>query len=214
VPANKLGTFDGRRPEFFRALAAKADCKDLDGTPLTFTPHDLRRIFATETVNSGLPVHIAQRLLGHLSLDTTQGYIAVYPKQVISNYRSFIDNRRSFRPTLEYRDPTAEEWADFENHFTLRRVALGTCHRPYGTPCIHEHACVRCPMLQVDPDQLPRLRELKTNALTRLQEAKQKTWLGEVAALEESLRHIRQKQAQAARIQDRLHGDTGEHARQ
>jgi integrase len=199
---------------FLRALAAKADCKDLDGTPLTFTPHDLRRIFATETVNSGLPVHIAQRLLGHLSLDTTQGYIAVYPEQVISNYRSFIDNRRLFRPTLEYRDPTAEEWADFENHFTLRRVALGTCHRPYGTPCIHEHACVRCPMLQVDPDQLPRLRELETNALTRLQEAKQKTWLGEVAALEESLRHIREKQAQAARIQDRLHGDTGEHTRQ
>lgn len=185
-------------------MAAKADCKDIDGTPLTFTPHDLRRIFATETVNSGLPVHITQHLLGHLNLNTTQGYIAVYPEQVIRNYRSFIDNRRVFRPAQEYRDPTSDEWAEFENHFTLRRVALGTCHRPYGTPCIHEHACVRCPMLQVDPAQLSRLQELETNAVTRLEEAKQKTWLGEVAALEESLRHIREKQVQATQISDRV----------
>jgi site-specific recombinase XerD len=187
-----------------RATAVKADCRDIDGTELTFTPHDLRRIFATETVNSGLPIHIAQHLLGHINLNTTQGYVAVYPEQVIRNYRTFIDNRRAIRPAQEYRDPTAEEWAEFEEHFTLRRVALGTCHRPYGTPCVHEHACVRCPMLQVDPAQQPRLQELEANALKRLDEAKQKTWLGEVAALEESLRHIREKQVQATQISDRV----------
>lgn len=187
-----------------QASALKANLKDVDGTPLTFTPHDLRRIFATETVNSGLPIHIAQHLLGHINLTTTQGYVAIYPEQVIRNYRTFIDNRRSIRPSQEYRDPTAEEWTEFEKHFTLRRVALGTCHRPYGTPCVHEHACVRCPMLQVDPGQLPRLQELETNALNRLNEAKQKTWLGEVAALEESLRHIREKQVQATHVHQRV----------
>lgn len=187
-----------------RATAVKAGCRDIDGTELAFTPHDLRRIFATEAVNSGLPIHIAQHLLGHINLNTTQGYVAVYPEQVIRNYRTFIDNRRAIRPAQEYRDPTTEEWAEFENHFTLRRVALGTCHRPYGTPCVHEHACVRCPMLQVDPAQQPRLRELEANALKRLDEAKQKTWLGEVAALEESLRHIREKQIQATQINDRV----------
>jgi hypothetical protein len=159
---------------------------------------------ATETVNSGLPIHIAQHLLGRINPNTTQGYVAVYPEQVIRNYRTFIDNRRSIRPTQEYRDPTAEEWAEFENHFTLRRVALGTCHRPYGTPCIHEHACVRCPLLQVDPAQQPRLQEREANALKRLDEAKGKTRLGEVAALEESLRHIREKQLQASHISDRV----------
>jgi site-specific recombinase XerD len=39
------------------------------------------RIFSTETVNSGLPIHIAARLLGHLDLNTTQGYVAVYPAE-------------------------------------------------------------------------------------------------------------------------------------
>jgi integrase len=42
-------------------LAIRAAIVDVDGTPLRFTPHDFRRIFATETVNSGLPIHIAAK---------------------------------------------------------------------------------------------------------------------------------------------------------
>ncbi len=33
-----------------------------DGTPLRFTPHDFRRIFATEAVAAGLPIHIAAKI--------------------------------------------------------------------------------------------------------------------------------------------------------
>lgn len=204
-PARVMSTAGARH--LLRTTALEAGLKDVDGSSLIFSPHDLRRIFATETVNSGLPIHIAQHLLGHLNLNTTQGYVAIYPEQVIKNYRTFIDNRRSSRSAQEYRDPTAEEWSEFERHFTLRRVALGTCHRPYGTPCVHEHACVRCPMLQIDPEQMPRLQEREINTLTRIDEARQKTWLGEVAALEESLRHIREKQTQAACIAQRLQSD-------
>ena len=41
-------------------------------------PARLRRptgpgIFSTETVNSGLPIHFAAKLLGHLDLKTTKG---------------------------------------------------------------------------------------------------------------------------------------------
>jgi hypothetical protein len=46
------------------------------------------------------------------------------------------------RPREEYREPTDAEWAEFRDHFQLRKVALGTCDRPYGTPCQHEHACL------------------------------------------------------------------------
>jgi hypothetical protein len=38
---------------------------------------------------------------------------------------------------------------------------------PYGTPCAHEHACIRCPMLQINPKMLPRLDELEADLLTR-----------------------------------------------
>jgi integrase len=181
-------------------LTVTAGIADTDGTPLRFTPHDFRRVFATETVNSGLPIHIAARLLGHLDLNTTQGYVAVYPEEVIRHYRQFVATRRTQRPSEEYREPTDTEWAEFRDHFSLRKVALGTCHRPYGTPCQHEHACVRCPMLRLSPDQVPRLLEIEANTRERLDEARRMQWLGEVAALEESLRHIAGKKQQADRL--------------
>lgn len=181
-------------------LASYAALRDVDGTLLTFTPHDFRRVFATETVNAGLPIHIAAKLLGHLDVGTTQGYVAVYPDTVIRHYRDFIAGRRQSRPDEEYREPTPAEWADFENHFALRKLALGTCSRPYGTGCAHEHACLRCSLQRVDPTQLPRLEELQDNANHRLDEAHRMGWLGEVTALEESLRHIADKKAQAARL--------------
>ncbi|MFI7166505.1 tyrosine-type recombinase/integrase [Rhodococcus erythropolis] len=38
---------------------------DAVGQPLRYTPHDFRRLWATDSVNSGFPVHIAAKLLGH-----------------------------------------------------------------------------------------------------------------------------------------------------
>ena len=181
-------------------LVGYAGLRDVDGTPLRFVPHDFRRIFATEAVNSGLPVHIAAKLLGHLDLNTTRGYVAVYPEQVIRHYRDFIDRRRQCRPAEEYREPTAAEWKEFEAHFGQRAVALGTCARPYGSPCAHEHACVRCPMLRVDPAQLPRLETIEVNVRGRLAEALEMNWRGEVAGLEESLRHVINKKEQTIKL--------------
>jgi hypothetical protein len=95
------------------------------------------------------------------------------------------------------RTASGEEWAEIENHFLLRKVPLGDCHRPYGTPCVHEHACTRCRFLQVDPAQLPRIEDMTRNAQERLTEARDRAWLGEVAALEESLEHLRQRRDEA-----------------
>ncbi|MGW0825538.1 tyrosine-type recombinase/integrase [Streptomyces sp. NPDC002845] len=186
--------------DFLTEHALRAGIADVDGTPLRFTPHDFRRIFSTETVNGGLPIHIAAKLLGHLDLNTTQAYVAVYPEEVIRHYRQFVDQRRTHRPSEEYREPSDTEWQDFRDHFSLRKVALGTCDRPYGTPCQHENACVRCPMLRLDLAQEPRLLEIETNTRQRLGEAQRMQWLGEVAGLQESLRHIADKKQQAERL--------------
>ncbi|MEU3181340.1 site-specific integrase [Streptomyces albidoflavus] len=129
--------------------------RDQAGQPLRYTPHDFRRMFATEAVTGGLPVHIATRILGHKTLTTTQAYLAVFQDDLVRTYRGFLDRRRAERPQEEYREPTAAEWHDFQQHFELRKVSLGTCGRPYGTPCKHEHACIRCPVLQMDPRQWP-----------------------------------------------------------
>ncbi|WP_344596663.1 hypothetical protein [Actinomadura vinacea] len=84
---------------------------------------------------------MAARILGHKSLTTTQAYLAVFQDDLVRAYRGFLDRRRADRPAEEYRDPTDQEWLDFQQHFELRKVSLGNCGRPYGTPCQHEHAC-------------------------------------------------------------------------
>jgi len=55
-----------------RAMAA-AGLTGPDGTPLRITPHDFRRIFATDALRAGLPPHIAAKILGHIDLNTTMG---------------------------------------------------------------------------------------------------------------------------------------------
>ena len=166
---------------------------DAGGGARRFTPHDFRRIFATEAVATGLPVHIAAKLLGHQSLATTQAYVAVYNQDVIDHHRAFIARRRGLRPSEEYRQPTDAEWEEFLGHFERRKVELGVCGRAYGTPCQHEHACIRCPMLRPDPNQLDRLIEIIENLDARLAEARDRGWLGEVEGLEASLGAARDK---------------------
>lgn len=163
------------------------------GQPLEWRPHDFRRIFVTDAIRSGLPPHIAAKLCGHSTVDTTMGYAAIYPEDVIAHHRAFIARRRAERPSEEYRELTATEWDEFLAHFELRKVALGTCGRDHGTPCQHENACVRCPLLRVDPAQLPRLEEIHSNLTDRLQEAKEHGWLGEVAAIETTMAAAAQK---------------------
>lgn len=169
---------------------------DVTGQPLRFTPHDFRRLFITDAVLHGMPPHIAQLVAGHRDINTTMGYKAVYPEEVINGHRAFIARRRAMRPGEEYRVPTDAEWHEFLGHFERRKVALGTCGRSYATPCIHEHSCLRCPLLRPDPTGRHRIEEIRDNLLARIGEARREGWLGEVDGLQISLAGARQKLTQ------------------
>ena len=168
-------------------------------TGLVFTPHDFRRLFATELVNSGLPIHIGAALLGHLSLETTRGYVAVFDDEVVRHYQSFLHRRRAQRPAEDYKPVTNHERREFEQHFDRRKVELGNCARPYGTSCPHEHACLRCPVLHIDPDMLPRLNEIETDLHARRSRAATEGWLGEIEGIDLTLEFLQDKRNQAER---------------
>lgn len=172
---------------------ARTGLRDTAGEPLHYTAHDFRRIFTTEAVTGGLPVHIAARLLGHHTVTTTQSYLAVFQEDLVRAYRSFLDGRRAVRPEAEYREPTDEEWHEFQQHFHTRKLELGDCARPYGTGCQHEHSCLRCPMLRVAPTQRPRLINIIRNLDDRITEAKMNGWLGEAQGLQYSLTKATEK---------------------
>jgi integrase len=177
------------------ALAATG-LTDANGDQLHFQPHDFRRIFVTDAIMNGLPPHIAQVICGHKSIETTMGYKAVYPAETIEAHRAFIARRRATRPSEEYRTPTDEEWDAFLAHFEKRKVSVGTCARAFGTPCVHEHACVRCSLLRPDPTQRTRLEEIRDNLEARIIEAKREGWLGEVEGLQVSYSGVKDKLTQ------------------
>jgi site-specific recombinase XerD len=165
-----------------------------------FTPHDFRRILATELVNSGLPIHIGAALLGHLNVQTTRGYVAVFDEDVVRHYQEFLHRRRERRPQSEYRPVTGAEWTEFEEHFDRRKVELGNCARPYGTGCQHEHACLRCPFLQIYPNMLPRLEEIESYLLARRARAEAEGWLGEIEGVDLTLTFLRSKRDDTSRL--------------
>jgi len=199
---------DGTIRRYIHHTLAVSGLTDASSAPLTYTPHDFRRLFATDVIRSGLPPHIAAKVLGHVDLGTTMGYAAIYPEDVIAHHRAYIARRRALRPAEEYRTLTVEEWDQFLNHFELRKVALGVCTRDFGTPCAHEHSCVRCPLLRPDPAQRARLEEIRDNLTARIAEAEQHGWLGEIAGLQASLAAAEQKLEAMSQLAARHGGST------
>jgi len=174
--------------------------KDVAGRTMRYTFHDFRRLFITDAIVHGMPPHIAQLVAGHRDINTTMGYKAVYPEEVINGHRAFIARRRALRPTEEYRTPTDAEWAEFVGHFERRKVAIGDCGRSYDTPCIHEHSCLRCPLLRPDPAARTRLHQIRDNLLARIAEAESHRWYGEAEGLKVSLAGANAKLAQMDQI--------------
>ncbi|WP_330461660.1 DUF4158 domain-containing protein [Streptomyces sp. NBC_00820] len=102
--------------------------------------------------------------------------------------------------------PTRDEveWVsgatDCDQHLLALLLMLKSYQR-MGFPEAEESACVRCFVLRLDlAAQEPWLLEIEANTSRRLGEAQRMQWLGEVAGLQESLRHIADKEQQAERL--------------
>jgi hypothetical protein len=190
-----------RLMRLLRELAALADLRDpaQPDQPVTFTPHDFRRLFTTELVGAGLPLHIAATLLsGTCPWKPPAATPRSSPSTSSLPTRPSSSGAAGYAPTPRMRPATGEEWDDFQQHFLRRKVALGDCHRPYGTPCVHEHACVKCRFLAVDPAAAARIEEMTTNTCDRIREARDRGWLGELTILEEQLAALRGRSTELA----------------
>jgi integrase len=198
---------DGSLRQLLQGALANAGILGTDGAALHFTPHDFRRVFVTDAIVNGLPPHIAQMICGHRNITTTMGYKAVYPTEAIEAHRAFIARRRATRPSQEYRTPTEAEWDAFLAHFEKRKLSTGVCGRAFATPCIHEHACIRCPMLRPDPTQRARFEEIRVNLHARIAEAEREGWTGEIEGLRISLAGVHDKISQVDAANNRAATD-------
>ena len=96
----------GRFRSLLTELAARSGIRDDDGRIIDLQrTHAFRHTAATSLLNAGVPLHVVQRWLGHLTPAMTMTY-AVYPEEAINGHRAFIARRRQLRPSEEYRSPT------------------------------------------------------------------------------------------------------------
>ncbi|MET8556622.1 hypothetical protein ABZV64_16905 [Streptomyces sp. NPDC004959] len=79
---------------------------DVSNRPVTFTPHDFRRLFITVAIRTVLPPHIAAAICGHQVLDSTLGCAAIRSDDGIAHHLAVIARRRAERPGEECRSLT------------------------------------------------------------------------------------------------------------
>ena len=157
-------------------------------------------MFITDAVLHGMPPHIAQLVAGHRDINTTMGYKAVYPDEVINGHRAFIARRRALRPSAEYRVPTEQEWERVPRPLRTPQ-ALPRHLRPLLRHPLHPRT--RLPAL---PAAAPRPRPTPPAGRDPRQPARPhrrsppQGWLGEVDGLQISLTGARQKLAQLDQI--------------
>jgi integrase len=101
---------------------------------ITLTPHDFRRLFATDLVNNGLHIHLGAALLGHTNLQTTRGYVAVVDEDLIRHYQTFLDRRRTQRPATSTGPPPPRSGSSSNGTSTSARSSSATAAAPTPPP--------------------------------------------------------------------------------
>lgn len=157
-----------------QALSVAAGARHADGSPLRLGPHDCRRVFATEHLNSNTPVHVIAALLGHASLDTVMIYAKLYPDTLVEGYRAAM---RGLYDTIYDSDttttPTLQEWTAFAASCNLRDMGTHVCALPTGEHCSRGLVCLGCHHAQPKKSAAPVFRRMitsHTRALTRAHE--------------------------------------------
>jgi hypothetical protein len=182
-----------------RELSTAAGATHADGTPLHLTPHDCRRVFATEHLNSNTPVHVIAALLGHAGLDTVMIYAKLYPDSLVEGYRAAMRGLYGdFYNADELGDPSSEEWAAFTASCNLRDMGTHICALPTGEHCSRGLVCLGCHHAQPKKSAAPTFRRMiasHTRALTRAREAGEPA--GQIAARELEITRLRAALARA-----------------
>lgn len=174
-------------------LSVAAGARHADGTPLRLGPHDCRRIFATEHLNSNTPVHVIAALLGHAGLDTVMIYAKLYPDTLVEGYRTAMRGlyADTYQPD-ELPPPTADEVAAFTASCNLRDMGTHVCALPTGEHCSRGLVCLGCHHAQPKRSAAPTFRRMITSHQRSLATARATGEpAGQIAARELELQRLK-----------------------
>ncbi len=146
----------GQLNEMLTQLVARLDIRDGSGRLVDFQrTHRFRHTRATSLLNAGVPIHVVQRYLGHLSPTMTMHYartLAATAEAEFLRYR---------KVTADARDLDADPRDLYDilalDKRTDRLLPNGWCLLPPRQSCERGNACLTCDKFATDAPLLPEL---------------------------------------------------------
>jgi hypothetical protein len=142
------------------------DLRDQAGQPVTVTGHQFRHTLGTRLINSGVPQHVVQKLLGHASPHMTAHYARVHDTTIREAFDNYQRQRVNIAGQPLGYDPdaptAAAEWVKHNLSRIRDSLPNGYCGRPPQQDCPHPNACLTCPDFQTTPEFLDTHRRQST----------------------------------------------------
>jgi integrase len=189
------------------------DLHDEAGQPVRVPPHRFRHTLGTRMINSGVPEHVVQKLLGHKSAEMTARYAHLHDTTLRAAFDRYCEQRVNIVGELLDYDPdspTADaEWIKHNLARVRDTLPNGYCGRPPQQDCPHPNACLTCPDFQTTPQFLPTHRAQRENTAILIATAEQ---LGQtrLAANHRAVAANLDRIIPALEVLDGQHGPTGD----
>jgi len=159
------GNHDGSKPyshsafnQQLRRWQRVIGLRDEAGQPVTVTGHQFRHTLGTRLINSGVPQHVVQRLLGHASPHMTSHYAKVHDATIREAFDRYQAQRVNISGEPIGYDPgspaASAEWVKHNLNRVRDSLPNGYCGRPAQQDCPHPNACLTCPDFQTTPQFL------------------------------------------------------------
>jgi integrase len=137
-------------------LATRLDVRDSTGAVVDFNrTHRFRHTVATSLLNAGVPLHVVQRYLGHLTPTMTMTYaqtLASTAEAEFLRYRKITADARD----LEIDPHDLYDMLELDRR-TDRILPNGWCLLPPRQVCLKGNACLTCDKFATDATFLPEL---------------------------------------------------------
>lgn len=148
---------DGTLRTRLTELAKRLDVRDSTGTLVDFNrTHRFRHTKATNLLNAGVPLHVVQRYLGHLTPTMSMTYaqtLAATHEREFLRYRKITADARD----LEIDPQDLYDMLELDRR-TDRILPNGWCLLPPRQSCTKGNACLTCDKFATDATFLPELR--------------------------------------------------------
>jgi len=139
------------------------DLRDEAGLPITVSAHQFRHTLGTRLINSGVPQHIVQRILGHASPGMTDVYARLHDTTIRIAFDRFQKQRVDIAGRVLAYDPESPaadaEWLKHNLARIQASLPNGYCGRPPQQERPHPNACLTCPQFQTTVEFLPTHRQ-------------------------------------------------------